>query len=183
MITVEGLDENWNLQTVIIALDGQTKTQIGTTETWMRVFRAYNSDSTEFQGTVYIYENDTVVLGVPQTATAVKATINTNFQQTYMAIYTIPAGKTGYIIQKKWSLNDAGSTTRAIVEMKICNFGGVFRSKELDSLRNNGVSMVLIDYPLPIKVTEKSDVKLVCMETSSNNTDITGYFSILLVDS
>lgn len=181
IITVEGLDANWEFQRVNVVLDGQNKTQIGTTETWMRVFKAYNSDSTEFSGTVYIYENDTVVLGVPQTDAAIKAFLSTTAQQTEMALYTIPANKTGYLIQKRWSLNDSGST-RAIVTMMVREFGGIFRSKGLNALKNSGVSLIEIDYPLPLVIPEKSDILMRCRETTSNNTGITGHFSILLVD-
>jgi len=181
-ITVQGLDADYNFQSITVDLVGQTKTQIGTGETWIRVFRAFNSDSTEFAGQVYVYEDDTVSGGVPQTASKVKATILAANQQTYMAIYTVPAGKTAYLLQKAYSMNDNNANTRAMIDLKIREFGGVFRSKELDAIRNEGTSLYQFTFPTPLQIPEKSDILIQCRETSTNDTDITAYFNLLLVD-
>lgn len=182
-ITVEGLDENWREQSVTVQLDGQNQTQIGTGERFVRVFRAYNSGPLEFAGNVLIYDDTvaSVTLGVPSPATSVKAELPAAYQQTYMALYTVPAGKVGYIIEKAWSLNDASTSTRAIVELKTRNFGGVFRSKELDSLRSNGTSLTEVRHLAPDAIPEKSDIQMICKETSNSNTNLTAYFSVLLV--
>ena len=181
-ITVQGLDADYNFQSITVDLVGQTKTQIGTEETWIRIFRAFNSDSTEFAGQVYVYEDDTVSGGIPQTASKVKATILAANQQTYMAIYTVPAGKTAYLLQKAYSMNDNNANTRALIDLRIREFGGVFRSKELDAIRNEGTSLYQATFSTPLTIPEKSDILIQCRETSTNDTDITAYFNLLLVD-
>lgn len=144
IITVEGLDADWNEQKITITLNGQTKTQIGTGETWIRVFRAYNSDSTKFAGTIYLYEDDTIISGVPQTTTKVKATIDTLHQQTFLAMYSIPSGFTGYIDNIVISVNRGSSsgTKEADISMCVREFGGVFRSKNMMGLSNVGKKVI-----------------------------------------
>ena len=183
-ITVEGLDENYNEQSVTVLLNGQAQTQIGTGELFVRVFRAFNSGPIEFAGNVLIYDDTvtSVTLGVPSPSTSVKAEIRALDQQTYMAIYTVPAGKTAYLLQKAYSMNDNNANTRGIVDLRIRELGGVFRSKELDALRNEGTSLYQFNFPLPFKIPEKSDMLLQCREASTNNTDMTAYFNLLLVD-
>ena len=69
-IVVEGhtIDGSGNLTFTIqtVTLDGQTETSL--TTPLARANRVYNNSSTNFAGTVYIYEDDTVTNGVPQTA-------------------------------------------------------------------------------------------------------------------
>lgn len=67
---VEGhkFDEDGNkvFVTTTVTMDGQVKTPLPATE-MCRWTRLINNDSTDFQGTVYVYEDDTVTDGVPQT--------------------------------------------------------------------------------------------------------------------
>jgi len=182
-ITVQGLDENWDEQSVDVVLNGQNQTQIGTTETFVRVYRAFNSGSAVFNGNVLIYDSTatSVNLGVPSPTTSVKAEIKQEDQQTYMTHYTIPANHTGFVIRKSYSLNDAQSATTSTLDLRVREFGGVFRSKELDTIRNSGQSAVQYTYPAPLKFPEKTDLKLVCRTTTSNDTNITGYLGLIVV--
>ena len=75
MIEVQGLDANCNIQVVRVALAGRTETAVGT-ELWLRVFRIRNLGTADFAGTVYVYEDDTVSAGVPDTATKIRAKMN-----------------------------------------------------------------------------------------------------------
>ena len=100
---VIGLDENYLEQTISVTAVGQTKTQIGTGEKFRRIVRIKNTGSTDNAGVVYVYEDDTVTAGVPDTATKIRGQIQIGNNQTLMAIYTIPAGKTGYL--SSWNCN------------------------------------------------------------------------------
>lgn len=182
-ITVEGLDENWNEQIVEVILNGQNQTQIGTTETFVRVYRAFTSGDTAFNGNVLIYDSTVVSvnLGVPSPITSIKAEIKQEDQQTFMTHYTVPANHTGFIIRKCLSLNDSQSSTVSVMDLRVREFGSVFRSNELDSIQNNGQSAIEYTFPAPFQIPEKSDVKLVCRETTSNNADITGYLNLIVV--
>lgn len=87
-IYVEGIDANGDIQSQTVALAGQTKTAIS--GTWLRVYRAYVQTGSDLVGTVYIYEDDTVTSGVPQTATKQRAQIKIGNNQTQMAQFSTP---------------------------------------------------------------------------------------------
>lgn len=89
-IAVVGLDANWDEQTATVSLAGQTKTALS--GTWMRVYRVYNTTGSDAVGDIYVYEDDTVTAGVPQTASKIRAKILIGNGQTEMAQLTVPAG-------------------------------------------------------------------------------------------
>ena len=186
-ITVEGLDADYNPQSVTVALNGQNQTQIGTGETFVRVFRAYNSGPLAFAGNLLIYDDTvtSVTLGVPSPTTSIKAEIKAIDQQTYMAIYTIPAGKTGYFLGGAISLITGASASKsATVDLRIRLPDGVFRSQELVDISSTGTSNFSQDLHAlgPLKIPEKTDVLAQVRTVEANDTGVAAYFSILLVD-
>jgi len=184
-ITVQGLDENYEEQSVTVLLNGQTQTQIGTGETFVRVFRAFTSGPTAFAGNVLIYD-DTVVsvtLGVPSPTTSVKAEIRAVDQQTYMALYTVPAGKTAYFMQHSSDITKPNSSAQnAVMDIRIREFGGVFRSKQLDGLTTDGSSSFDFVYTLPETIPEKSDIRMQVRSVSTNDMGVSSTFVLILVD-
>lgn len=186
-ITVQGLDADYNLQTLTVVLNGQNQTQIGTGETFVRVFRAFNSGAIPFTGNILIYDdtNGGVVGGIPTDTTSIKAEIKADDQQTYMAIYTIPAGKTGYFLGGAISLiTNASASKSATVDLRLRRFGGVFRSSELVDISSTGTSNFSQDLHAlgPLKIPEKTDVLAQVRDVGANDTGVAAYFSILLVD-
>jgi hypothetical protein len=94
-LTINGLDANGNAQTKTVVLAGQTETAVA--GTWTCIFSA--SLSAACAGDVYVYEDDTVVAGVPQTAAKFKAKIPIAALKTFMAVYMIPTGHTGFLVE------------------------------------------------------------------------------------
>lgn len=184
-ITVEGLDADWNPLSLTVVLDGTTKTAIGTGEVFLRTFRAYNSGSTEFAGTIYIYEDDTTTTpGIPDDPTKVRAQILAIDQQTYMALYTIPAGYRGYFLGGGISITTGASAGKsAFVDLQSRLQGGVFRSQELIGLASSGSSAFTQDLHAlgPLALPARTDIKARVREVSANDTGVSAYFSILLV--
>ena len=184
-ITVQGLDENYEEQSVTVLLNGQTQTQIGTGELFVRVFRAFTSGPIAFAGNVLIYD-DTVVsvtLGVPSPTTSVKAEIRAADQQTYMALYTVPAGKTAYFMQQSSDITKTNSSAQnAVIDIRIREFGGVFRSKQLDGLTTDGSSSFDFVYTLPETIPEKSDIRMQVRSVSTNDMGVSSTFVLILVD-
>lgn len=88
-ITVVGIDSAGDLTTRTVNLVGQTQTTISG-GTMLRIFRAYVSSGSGLVGDVYIYENDTVTSGVPQTSTKIRAKILIGNNQTQMAQFSTP---------------------------------------------------------------------------------------------
>ena len=184
-ITVQGLDENYNEQSVIVLLNGQAQTQIGTGELFVRVFRAFNSGPIEFAGNVLIYDDTvaSVTLGVPSPSTSVKAEIRAADQQTYMALYTVPAGKTAYFMQHSSDIIKANSSAQnSLLDIRIREFGSVFRSRQLDGLTTNGSSAFDFVFTLPERIPEKSDIRMQVRTVTTNDMGVSSTFVLMLID-
>jgi len=141
--------------------------------------RAFNSDSTSFAGRIYIYEDTTPVLGVP-TASFVRASIETNAQQTQMALYTIPANKTGYSDAIIANVYNAGnSDSSALIQMLIRTEGGVFRDIFRFALNSTGSSTNSYEYKFPLKFLPKTDILFRVLEVNNNDTAVSINFQIV----
>ena len=187
VITVEGLDENYNQLSVDVILNGQNQTQIGTGETFVRVFRAFNAGPTQFVGNVLIYDdtNGGVVGGIPTVLTSIKAEVRADDQQTYMALYTVPAGYTAFFMGSAISITTGASAAKsAEVELLTRDFGRIFRSQEILGLASTGSSSFSQDLNAlgPLRFSEKTDIRVSVRTVSANDTGVSAYFSILLVN-
>ncbi len=181
-IQVYGLDADWALQTITEALTGRTQVEIGTGITWLRVFRAKNVDSTDVAGDVYIAEDAGVDItaGVPDTASEIKAKITNPFNQTLMAIYTIPTGYTGYMMVLHTSMNRAQATGAVDMQFYVKPFGQVFQLKDFAGLMSSGTSHTPHIFTIPEEIEAKSDIKITAT-SSANDVDVSAGFDIILV--
>ena len=179
-IQIFGLDENWNEVTQTIELTGQTPVTLETP--LIRVYRMINRGSTDIGGTVYLaISTATWTSGVPDTDTDIRAVINNGNNQTLMCIYSVPAGKTayfyqGYVAYGKSSSTGASFTWRARL------FGEVFAVKSKVAVIGSGSSSWAYLYKVPLALPEKSDVLIRCEMVEANNTDVSGGFTVLLID-
>ena len=105
-------------------------------------------------------------------------------QQTEMAIYTMPAGKTGYLLGGYASLLGANKTSNYIIRFKKRDFNGVFRLQQKIALSDTGSSFIPFEYPIPQKLEEKADVLVTAQMTATGGTgaSVSAGFSIVLVD-
>ena len=95
-----------------------------------------------------------------------------------MAVYTVPKGKTAYIMQGTMSV--AGSAD-ATGDMFVRYFGqNAFRVGHSFEVTGNG-GQYLYSFSIPIKIPEKSDID-VRAAVRSNNARITAAFDIVLID-
>jgi len=123
-IYIKGLGEDKKLKEMTVTLAGQTKTSIGN---WYRTFRIANVNDDETAGNIYIYEDDTVTAGVPDTDSKVRAYMAQTEQQTLMCIYTIPIDKKGYLIATESSFSNKQSAD-ITHRLKVRSNGGPFRT-------------------------------------------------------
>ena len=182
-ITVQGLDTNWELHTQDAILTGQTRKALDTP--LIRCFRMFNKPpTTELQGNVYVYENTGLSGGVPTDTTKVRAMITLGNNQTLMSVYTIPANNTGYM--RDWFASTAGANkdTSYITVLKARPFGGVFQTKHVSSLNDNGTSSYQHRYVEPEKFAPKTDVEMrvSIAETNKNQASISAGFDVVLVE-
>lgn len=180
-VTIEGLAAGFIFTTQTIALTGQTTKALDIA--LIRVFRAFNADGTNFTGDIYIYINGaTVVTGVPSTATDIRAKIDAADNQTLMAIYTIPAGKTGYLMEYHVSMAKLSPATAIVCSLRARELDGVFRVQDRGSTATTGATSYIRDFATPLVLVEKTDIKIVIDSVTANNTDASGGFDIILVD-
>ena len=157
-VEIQGLDGDYNEVIEIV--------NIGSTGavTFSRVFRARMTTTTNI-GDVSINQGGSLA-----------AQILAGNGQTLMAVYTIPAGKTGYFLKFQ------GTVDKANVEMsyKIFArpFGGAFNIKGMFSTQ--GGNPITYDYPVPLVFTEKTDIRIDAISSANAGSGAT--FDLILVD-
>ena len=157
-IVVMGLDENFEEKSEAVTLTGTSSTNL--TGKWSRVFRAYNNDSTDLAGDVIIHKESD--------ASKVYAKILAVNNQTLMALYTIPANYTGYLLKHHCSAQntDSSSSINFVIHIKTREYGKVFRTKSIVSCSTNQSETE--NLPFPIKLEPKTDI--IFNKVSANGT-------------
>lgn len=177
---VQGLDANWGLQTVEVTLSGFTF--VALTGTWIRVFRAENISSANSAGDVYIADDNTDAGGdgIPDTATNIKAKISIGNNQTNMAIYTVPQGRKGYLMDWYASLLRLTGTAAVAADFDIFrrNEGSVFLSTHPMGLLTTGEGTWQYNWPFPLELDARTDIEVRAQPTA--NADVSAGFTVLL---
>lgn len=163
VVVVEGLDADYNEVSDTVTLGNLTP--VNTAVEFLRVFRMYGASNGGVVGRVTASIGATVV-----------AEISQGKNQTLMSIYTVPAGKTGYLLYGDASISKGGD---GLIEMFV-QYGGAggFRIAHLGELFQNSYSYPFL---VPAKIPEKSDID-VRFETANNNFRVTAAFDLILVD-
>lgn len=179
--TVVGLDANYNEVTQVITLNGRTRVALPIP--LIRVYRAYNSNGTEFVGHIIVYVNTALTAGVPTNKTKIRAVIDPLNQQTLMCVYTVPSGYTGYLTRGYASTSGASKTSEYVLKFYGRQFGGVFRLQNVNAISDTGSSSINLDYNIPLKFPEKTDLEVRVKATASGATacSISAGFDIILV--
>lgn len=163
-VTVLGLDSDYNETSEVFTLSS-SGTVTGSVN-FIRVYRAFISEGDNNVGTVTFQKGGTDVLLI----TAGKG-------QTLMAIYTVPAGYTGYLYQGTASAQSGADATG---DMFVRYFGqSAFRIGHSFEVAGAG-GEYNFQFSFPIQIPEKSDID-VRFSTRTNNGRYTASFDILLV--
>jgi len=175
---IQGLDANYDLVTQTLDLNGLTR--VALTTPLIRVFRVVNTNSSDYAGHVFISVNGTLTLGVPTPAN-LRAVVHGENNQTEMAVYTIPAGKTGFM--RDWYASTSGAAKDSVHVIKVMArpFGGVFQLKHKASIIEKGTSYIKHDYTEPEVFAEKTDVEIKC-NTDKDGASVSAGFDIVLKD-
>ena len=182
-VTVQGLDANWEVQEIDVALDG-TDPQAdqvavitaGGSETWIRGNRAYVSGATASLGNIHIADEVPGTWGaggVPGTVGNTVAYLPIADQQTMQAVYsTADNDKVGAIVA--WETSNV-SAQAAEAKIQVRQFGGVFRTlSSVVGLVGSTWNKVWQTYP---KLQPKSDIRIIA-KANAATADFTGEFDI-----
>ena len=169
IVTVQGLDENWNFQSEDITITGAD--QVGT-KLWRRVNRAYVSSGTA----VVNVGNIDIEAGAAGGTTV--ARITANLGQTLMSVYTIPAGYIGYLYQGTMTVQ-ANADATGYMFVRRNGEGVTFRVGHTFEVA--GGSQYNYKFSFPPAIPEKSDIDVRAL-VRSNNARVTATFDILLVE-
>jgi len=178
-VVIEGLDEN-NLEiSQTVTLDGNNRVPIPIP--FIIVHRAYCKGEVPNIGTVYIFKNTPLALGVPIDKSTIRGAFTSESRQTEMAIYRVPAGKTGLYYEGFVAVS-RGSDGNAEMTLKTRLPGGVFRVKRRVAVNSGGSSHWRAIYSIPKVITEMTDIKFTCESVSANKTGVSGGFEMLVLD-
>ena len=164
-VIVFGLDEDYNEVNQEVTLAGAGTAT--TTQTFLRVFRAYVSGSQAPTGNLNITNGGT---------TYARITLNEN--QTLMAMWTVPAGYTGFLDHVNIATGTTNANQYVTAQIVQRTQGGVFRVMMKQTLSSGGVADFLLRYP--IEISEKTDLE-VRAESSGSNNLISANFSIVYI--
>jgi len=182
-LEIQGLDANYDVVTQVKTLTGQTPVVLDTN--LIRVFRLKNVGTSDNVGHVFCYvSGGTVTAGVPQVAADIRAIIQTGNNQTLMAIYTVPAGKTGYM--RSFFAGTAGGnrSTNYVIDLFARPFGQVFQLKHKSALVESGTSHWNHIYTEPEIFQEKTDIviRVQITDNAITGASVSAGFDIVLVD-
>lgn len=174
-ITIEGhtvnADGEFTFVVQTATLDGQNAVALDTDVA--RVSRAYNSDSTELAGRVVVYENATVVGGIPTDETKIHIDIPLGFQQSFKAATTFSKDDY-YLVTGFYGAVSAKQAAAVDFYVEIRDKGKVFLPKGCFTASSTG-GAADINLDPAILVPKNADIRVRC-ETETNNAVVFGIF-------
>ena len=172
-VELQGLDSSWNVLTETVTMNGTSA--VTTTGSFLRIFRAKvvtAGSSGRNEGTITIRDQDTSTTRALITNPATYGN-----GQTLMAVYTIPAGKTGYIININVSSQKDQEQTYRLMSRDNTVANAAWNVKEF--LTGRGGFSDWRKYAIN-KATEKTDLDF---QVISNSTSAAaGGFELILID-
>jgi hypothetical protein len=168
-LEIQGLDINYNEIGEIVTLNGTA--DVETQNSYLRVYRMIVRTAGATGSNVG------TITATAQVDTTVSAQITIGKNQTLMSVFTIPAGKTGYVTNVFGSMGvkQAGSVD---FEFLVRPFGEVFQVK----LQISTAAYVQHKFSPYSVVTEKSDLKVRADVSANGSNTSAGYSIILVVD-
>ena len=168
---IEGLDGNYESVSETVTLDGTAA--VTTTSTFLRVHTAYVTAGSA------VTANAGAITCTNSTSGDTMFTIPATEGRTQLGVYTIPAGKTGYMMGL--GLFVSGLTTATVnLDVRSRPFGQtplVIR----DEIATGAGSGHQHNHIIPLSFTEKSDIRLDATSTTAN-TRVAASFAMYLVD-
>ena len=178
-IEILGLDENYETITELIstnATDGRNGGPVST-QNFLRVYRARvtKAGSTGTNDSVITMKSGGItVITIGTHGTGVN---EEGFGQSQIGVYTIPAGKTGYLTQWTMGCSQYNEGVKAFIYVRPINGNGV--TSILDNVFF--VGNTIKDYKVPLPLEEKTDIEIRAYN-SATGIPVNTTFNIVLVD-
>jgi hypothetical protein len=152
-VTLSGLDANYSEISETVTLNGQTA--VTTTNSYLRIFRmVVNSAGSGGENAGVIYAGTgTVTAGVPANK---YATIAIGDNQTLMALWTVPANHTAYLLQTDVTVATTQNNKYCTASLVARPYGEVFQVKDRFV---KAESQTTLTYSLPLEFEEKTDIE------------------------
>ena len=171
VVTVQGLDSDYNFQTVSVTLNGTTAVTISGANPWLRINRAFVTSSGTGGGAAGI-------ITIQNASTAVVYADLSEGNQTQMAVYTVPAGHTLYLDQITFTAAVSTGANSATVKLNTRDFGSnTFRTRYIADLQS-GELINSLQYP--IALPEKTDIEARAF-MSAGTASISAFFEGVLI--
>jgi len=171
-IEVQGLDIDGELVVQTKTLTGTTVVALDTA-LW-RVFRMKNLGSTDIGSSNIVHASDSG-------KTVSYAQIQNGNNQTLMALYTIPAGKIGYLLAGSASIVGLVRDYSIDGHVYMRSYGGVFQLKHTFGAISDGTSVFQHRYHIPLPIPAKTDITVKAI-SSKDGGILNATFDIVLVD-
>ncbi len=175
-IELQGLDSNYNTITEVISTNG-TSGGVPSTNEFFRIYRAVvkaaGSTGTN-EGHINIQAGATTVISVGVHGTGAN---KEGFGQSQTSVYTVPAGKKGYITQWSVGTGDYGKAVHAYLLFSEPDDGPVLRTKDVVFLNSHAIK----DYKIPLQVPEKTDIEVRAFN-SATGTPVSTTYNVILID-
>lgn len=171
-IRIDGLDSNFDEISEVITLNGTTP--VISVNQYVRLFRAVVLTAGSSG------ENLGAITAAHTTVPAnIFFSITPSYNQTQVAAYTIPNGKTGLIVSFDYSCVRSNGSQGSI-ELRLLQRpeGGVYNAIRVLEVQTSALSNTNLN--IPIVVSERSDLLLRVTDISDNATFVSGSFGILL---
>jgi len=167
-LRIQGLDGSYNLAEETVDMDGTTT--VTTTQTFLRVFRM----SVETAGSSG--NNEGTITVTYTGGSDVAATITEGNGQTLMALYTIPAGYTGYLLSMNISSGQDQEMDFKFIQRdnSVANAG--FQTKQFLNVRGGQTTVIFNAINV---IPQKSDIYVSGKASSTSSSSAS--FDLLLV--
>ena len=167
-LRIQGLDGSYNLAEETIDMDGTTT--VTTTQTFLRVFRM----SVETAGSSG--NNEGTITVTYTGGSDVAATISEGNGQTLMALYTIPAGYTGYLLSMNISSGKDQEMDFKFIQKDNSVTNAAFQTKQFLNVRGGQTSVIFNAINI---IPQKSDIYV--SGKGSSTSSASASFDLLLV--
>lgn len=171
--TIADGELSFSIQTV--TLQGQTK--VALTTPLYRSTRLENDNSSVFAGTIYVYEDDTVVAGVPQTTAKIHLQTDGTHNQSLKAATAFSNNDYGIITHFYAGINKQTGSAAVDFRLQVQKYGKTFNTKLLRTASSDkGIDLPMRPFLI---VPTNADIRITA-DTNTNNVSVTAGFNALL---